>query len=228
MLAPMNLLRSVWLAAALAACGDDGDARETTAATGSLTLPPLTTAPATTTVTTADTAGPEDSSGGPATSGPATTGPATTGPATGAVTTMTDDPDTTGAPPTPDGEYAATFIAGEPQRISVRKADAVLDHCTTITFVGPVDAGPLEYDVALPASWRVEGALVHQGATGCLDFAGFPSEPIMALSGNGSASWAGACPKTVALDVLLAFPPGEPWVAAMELLQHAAIAVGNC
>ena len=95
-------------------------------------------------------------------------------------------------------------------------------------FVGPADMSPLEYDVMLPATWKVQGALVHKGAAGCLDFSGFPEEPLMAISGNGSATWSGACPKTLDVDVLLAFPEGEPWIAAMELLQDAGVTVGGC
>jgi hypothetical protein len=237
----VRALRPALLAALVAACGDDSDSSDVSSGSGIVTLPNLTTAPGTT-ATTTPTSGPEDSSGGDATGDPPdmTGEPATTtspGTATSTTTTTTtsgpgtttsDDPDTTGPPPQPEGDYAAQFIAGEPNRISVRKADKMLDHCTTLIFVGPAEMSPLEYEVMLPDTWRVQGALVHKGAGGCLDFSGFPEEPIMAVSGNGTSTWSGACPKTLDVDVLLAFPEGEAWIAAMELLQEKAITVGGC
>lgn len=238
---PSRILRSAVLAALLAACGDDSDSDDVSSASGIVTLPNLTTAPGTSATTL--TSGGDDSSGGGTTGEPPdpTGGPATTtspGTATstststtttsGPSTTTSDDPDTTGPPPQPEGDYAAQFIPGEPNRISVRKADKRLDHCTTLIFVGPAEVSPLEYDVMLPATWKVQGALVHKGAAGCLEFSGFPEEPIMAVSGNGKASWSGACPKTLDVDVLLAFPEGEAWIAAMELMQDAGVTVGGC
>jgi hypothetical protein len=240
-------LRPAVLAALVAACGDDSNSSDTLTSSGIVTLPPLTSAPGTGDAT-AVTTGPESSSdggttgdssdatGGPATTtspGTATTNSATTttttaGTTTAPGTTTSDNPETTGPPPDPVGDYAAEFIPGDPNRISVRKADKTLDHCTTLILVGPADSSPLEYDVKLPDTWKVQGALVHQGAAGCLDFSGFPQEPIMAISGNGSASFTGACPKTLDVDVLLAFPEGEPWVAAMELMQEQAISVMGC
>lgn len=234
-------LRPVLLAALVAACGDDSDSSDVSSG-GIVTLPNLTTAPGTT-ATTTPTSGPEDSSGGDTTGDPSgTTGePATTtSPGTasttsttttttsGPGTTTSDNPETTGPPPQPEGDYAAQFIPGEPNRISVRKADKMLDHCTTLIFVGPAEMSPLEYDVMLPDTWKVQGALVHKGAAGCLEFTGFPEEPLMAISGNGAATWSGACPKALDVDVLLAFPEGEQWVAAMELLQEKAVTVGGC
>lgn len=232
-------LRSVLLVTLVAACGDDSDSRDASTGTGIVTLPPLTSAPGSGEATVV-TSGPEDSSGGgttgespDATSAPATTtSPGTTMTTTSTTTapgtTTSDNPETTGPPPKPDGDYAAAFIAGDPARLSVRKADPMLDHCTTLTFVGPAESGPLEYEVMLPATWQVQGALVHKGAAGCLDFSGFPEEPIMAISGNGSATWAGACPKAVDVDVVLNFPEGEAWISAMELLQQAGITVKDC
>lgn len=233
-------LRMAVLVTLVAACGEDSDPRDPSMASGITSLPPLTTAPGSG-ETTGVTSGPEDSSGGATTEAPpdATGGPGTTtAPDTGATsspgtmtsqgTTTSDNPETTGPPPQPEGDYAAAFIAGDPARISVRKADKTLDHCTTLTFVGPAESSPLEYDVMLPATWKVQGALVHEGAAGCLDFSGFPEEPIMAISGNGTATWSGACPDELDVDVLLAFPDGEAWIAAMELLQEAGITVQGC
>jgi hypothetical protein len=148
--------------------------------------------------------------------------PATTGPATGDPL----DSSTTHDPPA-EGDYAAAYIAGDPNRISVRKVEA--DLCITLTFLGPSDNNPLEYEITLPPTWKVQGALIHQGAADCLSFEGFPEEPVMALSGNGSATWAGAgCPPTLDIDVVLAFPQDQPWLPAEVLLQSTGVPVQDC
>lgn len=235
-------LRPVLLAALTAACGDDSNSSDASTSGGIVTLPNLTTAPGTSGASD-PTSGPGSSEGGTTgdssdatgepltTTSPGTTNtttPGTTTNTTAPGTTTSDNPDTTGPPPQPEGDYAAEFIPGEQNRISVRKADMMLDHCTTLIFVAPAEMSPLEYDVSLPGTWKVQGALVHKGAAGCLDFSGFPEEPIMAISGNGSATWAGDCPKTVDVDVLLAFPEGEAWISAMELLQDTGVTVTGC
>lgn len=144
-------------------------------------------------------------------------------------TTVDPLPDTTGEPPPPTGDYAAQYYAGDPARLSVRKADATSGTCVTFTFLAPAESSPLEYDVALPMPWKVQGALVHEGVADCLAFAGFPGEPVMALSGNGAATWAGAgCPATLDIDALLAFPQDQAWLPAEVLLQQTAVPVTGC
>lgn len=169
--------------------------------------------------------------GGTGHGGEPTTGAVETGAAeTGAVETGADGTGigSTGPDPPAMGEYAASYIAGEQNHLSVRKADLADDWCVTITLVAPQDMGPLEYDVMLPATWRVQSALIHQGAKDCLSFAGFPVEPIMAVSGAGSASWAGACPNSLAIDITVNFPPDQPWVPGAVLLQAPAVPVTGC
>jgi hypothetical protein len=50
----------------------------------------------------------------------------------------------------------------------------------------------------------------------------------MAVSGDGSASWAGACPNSLAVDLTVNFPPEQPWVPAAVLLQAPAVPVTGC
>ena len=148
---------------------------------------------------------------------------------TGLVATSEDPPPSVDLPPPPpEGDYAALVIPGDPTRLSVRKADKDNDLCTTVTFLSPADGSPLEYDVQLPAMWFVQGALVHQGAAGCLTFEGFPEEPVVAYSGNGTATWAGACPATVNIDVTLAFQQDQPWIPVEVLLQDPAVPATGC
>lgn len=135
---------------------------------------------------------------------------------------------TTNFDPPPTGDYAATYIPGDQNHLSVRKASVEGDWCATITFVAPQDMGPLEYGITLPATWQVQGALIHQGAADCLSFAGFPGEPIMAISGNGTATWAGACPTALDIDLTLAFPAEQPWTPGEVLLQSKAVAISGC
>ncbi len=219
--------------ALLLACNPDGD-RDTTNATS---LPGITSAASTPGLMTG-TSDADPGSGGTTTtetpgSAAAATGgdPSDTNPAP--VTDSGPASDDTGVgttnfDPPPTGDYAAIFIPGEQNRISVRKANAEGDWCATITFVAPQEMGPLEYDITLPATWKVQSALIHQGAADCLSFAGFPAEPIMAISGNGAASWAGACPAALDVDLTVAFPPEQPWAPPEVLLQSKAIAVSGC
>jgi hypothetical protein len=151
---------------------------------------------------------------------PDTTGPVATG--------EEPPPSVDLPPPPPEGDYAARTIPGDPARLSVRKADKDSDLCTTITFRSPADGSPLEYDVQLPATWFVQGALIHQGAADCLGFAGFPDEPVMAYAGNGTATWVGACPATLDIDVTLVFQQELPWVPVEVLLQESAVPVTGC
>jgi predicted pyridoxine 5'-phosphate oxidase superfamily flavin-nucleotide-binding protein len=214
-----------WLPAAalLLACSTDDD-RDRGTATSITGITSASTASATSPTTGAgETADPESTGLGDATGGgttdAGTTG--TTGPGeTGVGTTDFDPP--------PAGEYAANFIAGDPNHLSVRKANIEGDWCTTITFVSPQDMGPLEYDVTLPATWRVQSALIHQGAADCLSFSGFPGEPTMAVSGTGTASWAGACPTTLDIDLTIAFPLEQPWIPPGVLMQSGSVAVAGC
>ncbi len=195
--------------ASLSGAGTDAGTDAATDAPGTTDVAPTTADPPQT-----DTGGdPPDVTGDPsATSTPATGDPI--------------DSSTTHDPP-PEGDYAASYIAGDPNRISVRKVEG--DLCITLTFLGPSDSSPLEYEVSLPATWQVQGALIHQGAADCLSFEGFPGEPIMAVSGNGSATWAGAgCPATLDVDVLLAFPQDQPWLPAEVLMQSTGVAVQDC
>lgn len=186
---------------------------------------------------------PGTASAGPTTGTDATTAPGTDGAATDSTDTTVAGSGTSSGPltgpgetgvaatdfdPPPTGEYAASHIPGEQNHLSVRKADLAGDWCATITFVAPQEMGPLEYEVMLPTTWRVKSALIHQGAADCLDFAGFPAEPIMALSGNGSATWTGACPATLGIDLVIAFPPEQPWAPPEVLLQAQDIAVSGC
>ncbi|MBA3549443.1 MAG: hypothetical protein H0T76_23455 [Nannocystis sp.] len=227
--------------ALLLACGTDGE-HDTNNATS---LPGITSAASTPGPTTGTSdAGPGSSGAGPGSSGAATTdvsgstGPGgTSGPGDPSDTLpvtdsgpATDDTGvgTTNFDPPPAGDYAATYIPGEQNRISVRKANLADDWCATITFVAPQEMGPLEYDITLPATWRVQSALIHQGAADCLSFVGFPGEPIMAISGNGTASWAGACPTALDVDLTVAFPPEQPWAPPEVLLQSKAVAVSGC
>lgn len=223
-------LRCLLAATLLLACSPDSerDASNGTSLTNvtSATTPGTLSAPGPTTGETADamtgmTAGVTDTTSSVGTTGadPVTGGAAATGAdpgETGVGTTNFDPP--------PTGDYAAKFIAGEQDHLSVRKASVEGDWCATITFVAPQEMGPLEYDVNLPATWRVKSALIHQGAADCLGFTGFPDEPIMAISGTGSASWAGPCPTSVTIDVTIAYPGTPPEV----LLQADAVAVSGC
>lgn len=226
------------------ACGDNGGTRETM------------TGATMTSITSATTPGSGDPTGGAegstadgsATQGVVTTGP---GPATTPATTGPGDPTvdpsdgptsepgtgptpsdfgggTTMFDPPPTGDYAALFIIADLNRISVRKADVMGDWCATITFVQTPDMGPIEYDVTgQPAEWKVQGALIHKGAADCLKFEGFPEEPVMAVSGSGTASWAGDCPPTLDLDVTIVYPP-DPNFPPEVLMQTQGLAVGGC
>lgn len=236
---PCPAVRCCLAVSLLLACGDDGP-RETGSATGltgitSATTPGSASDPTAPTTGGSATNGTTDATGATGTTGApgmsATTDGTATDPLTG------DGPasgpgetgvGTTDFDPPPTGEYAAQHVPGEQNRVIVRKASVEGDWCATVTFVSPQDMGPLEFDVALPATWRVQSALIHKGAADCLAFAGFPDEPIMAVSGNGEASWAGACPGTLAIDLTLAFPPEQPWVPPAALLQARAVAVAGC
>jgi hypothetical protein len=225
----LDLWRCSTAAALLLACGTDS---ERDPATG--TSPTSMTSP--TSITSATTPGtasePEPTAGTGDTVDPETTGMSGLTGMTATTTGVTGPGETgvgtTDFDPPPTGEYAANYIAGEQNHLSVRKADLEQDWCATITFVAPQDMGPLEYDVALPTTWRVKSALIHQGAADCLAFTGFPGEPTMAISGTGTASWASACPATLTIDINLAFPPEQPWIPPEVLLQSPAVAVGGC
>ena len=214
----LDLWRCLAATALLLACGADSE-RDPATGTSPTSITSATTSGTASepgpTLGTGDTVDPE-TTGTTATTATTTTGPGETG-----VGTTDFDP-----PPT--GDYAANYIAGEQNHLSVRKANLEMDWCATITFVAPQDIGPLEYDVALPTTWRVKSALIHQGAADCLAFTGFPGEPIMATSGTGTASWTNACPGPLAIDITLAFPPEQPWVPPEVLLQSPAVAVGGC
>lgn len=225
----LDLWRCFTAAALLLACGTDSERDPATGTSPtsitSATTPGTASDPGPTTGT-GDTVDPETAGmtgltgmSGATDSVATTTG--VTGPGETGVGTTDFDP-----PPT--GEYAANYIAGEQNHLSVRKANLEQDWCATIIFVAPQDMGPLEYDVALPATWRVKTALIHQGAADCLAFTGFPGEPIMATSGTGTATWAGGCPDSLAIDITLAFPPEQPWAPPEVLLQSPAVAVGGC
>ena len=235
----MLLVRLALLVAlGLTACSEDSrDTGDTTPVTVTgvtgVTGNPQTGATGTGTTGADDTGTPTTGGGetGEATMAPVgTTAVDSDGGSSGFMTSTTVDPvtGTTGELPPPTGDYAAQYIAGDPARLSVRKADAITDTCVTLTFLAPADSSPLEYDVTLPMSWHVQGALIHQGAADCLAFAGFPGEPVMALSGNGSGAWAAGCPATLDLDVLLAFPQDQAWLPAEVLLQDAAVPVTGC
>lgn len=225
----LDLRRGLPAAALLLACSTDGErdpgtVTNLTGITSASTPGTSITSPTTGTGATAGmTAGMADATGsvGTTDAGTVTEGGPATGPGETGVGTTDFDP-----PPT--GDYAASYIAGDPNHLSVRKANLEGDWCATITFVAPQDMGPLEYDVTLPATWRVQSALIHQGAADCLSFQGFPGEPIMALSGTGTASWAGACPATLAIDLTIAFPLEQPWVPPEVLLQAQSVAVAGC
>lgn len=219
----------------LAACGNDTNSTSGTTPVTSITSatldPPSSSSGGV--VTTGDTSAPTTGTDDPGeTTNPPidTTADDSLG-TSGMMTSTTVDPvsSTTGEPPPPEGDYAAMYIAGDPARLSVRKADKDKNTCATLTFLAPADSSPLEYDVTLPAPWKVQGALIHQGAADCLAFSGFPEEPVDALSGNGSATWAGmGCPPSVDLDVLLAYPQDQPWLPAEVLMQQMAVPVSGC
>lgn len=217
----LDLRRCLPVTTLLLACSTEGE-RGTGGGGGATGILTSASSPATASVGstgTSATAGTTDGTGnvgGTGTGGEPTTGAVETGVGS------------TGPDPPATGEYAASYIAGEQNRLSVRKADLTNDWCVTFTLVAPQDMGPLEYDVMLPATWRVQSALIHQGAKDCLSFAGFPVEPIMAVSGDGSASWAGACPNSLAVDLTVNFPPEQPWVPAAVLLQAPAVPVTGC
>lgn len=237
----MTYVRLAVFAALVLACSpDDSDGRTTTG----VSITGVSTATMTATMTAATTTAATDDATSTPTSTAATTGgpnPGETSNATSELTTAEPE-DTTGViatseepppsvdlpPPPPEGDYAAMVFPGDPTRISVRKADNDNDLCTTITFLSPGEGSPLEYDVQLPAMWFVQGAVIHQGAAGCLGFEGPPGEPVVAYSGNGTATWAGACPATVDIDVTLAFEQEQPWVPVEVLLQDAAVPASGC
>lgn len=232
MIADMSSMRSIVLVAVVLACNtDSSDSTSTTGTTGaSTTKPGPTTADATSAPTTSGAATATTGASAPGETVP-TSEPMTTEGSldtTGLVATGGPPPSVDLPPPPAEGDYAARVIPGDPARLSVRKADMDSDLCATITFVGPADGSPLEYDVQLPATWFVQGALIHQGAADCLGFAGFPDEPIMAYAGNGAATWAGACPATIDIDVTLVFPQELPWVPVEVLLQASAVPVTGC
>ncbi len=218
----------------LACSPDDSDTNPTT--TGITGVTSAGTVNPATTVATDDATGTGDP--------PVTTSASTPGETSNASSELTtaEPDDTTGViatseepppsvdlpPPPPEGDYAAMVIPGDPVRLSVRKADKDNDLCTTVTFLSPADGSPLEYDVQLPAEWFVQGALIHQGAAGCLTFEGFPGEPVVAYSGNGSATWAGACPATIDINVTLAFQQDQPWIPVEVLLQDPAVPTSGC
>ncbi len=234
-LARLSLVASL----ALAACStDSSDSRGTTTGiTGVTTMTaPIGTdtgvasegpsAPTSTPTTSATDGSATTPDPGSASEAPTSDEPLNT---TGLVATSEDPPPSVDLPPPPpEGDYAALVIPGDPTRVSVRKADKDNDTCTTISFVSPAEGGPLEYDISLPATWFVQGALIHQGAADCLTFEGFPEEPIMAYSGNGTATWTGTCPATINIDVTLAFQQDLPWVPVEVLLQEPAVPATGC
>ena len=242
----MTYVRLAVFAALVLACGTDDSDDTTTGVTitgvssATMTAASMTAASMTAATTTAAT---DDGTSSPTTSAASTGGPnpgettnssselTTAEPedTTGVIATSDDPPPSVDLPPPPpEGDYAAMVFPGDPTRISVRKADNDNDLCTTITFLSPGEGSPLEYDVQLPAMWFVQGAVVHQGAAGCLAFDGPVGEPIVAYSGNGSATWAGACPATVDIDVVLAFQQDQPWVPVEVLLQDAGVPASGC
>ncbi|HEY0136760.1 MAG TPA: hypothetical protein VGB85_21910, partial [Nannocystis sp.] len=194
----MPSVRPLVIAALLLACNTDGS-DDTTTTTGITGVSTATMTSPTGNATDAMTSAPTTSGAATATTGasaPGETGmtgePVTTDDSlntTGLVATSEDPPPSVDLPPPPpEGDYAAQVIPGDPTRLSVRKADKDNDLCTMITFLSPAEGSPLEYDVQLPATWFVQGALVQQGAAGCLTFEGFVEEPIVAYSGNGTAT----------------------------------------
>ena len=234
----MTAMRPLVLVALVLACNTDGS-DDTTTTTGITGVSTASMSNPTTVASDAMTSAPTTSGAATATTGasaPGETGmtsePMTTDDSfntTGTVVTGEDPPPSVDLPPPPpEGDYAALVIPGDPTRLSVRKADKDNDVCTAITFLSPAEGSPLEYDVQLPAMWFVQGALVHQGTTGCLTFEGFPEEPIFAYSGNGTATWDGACPAAINIDVTLAFQQDQPWIPVEVLLQDPAVPATGC
>ena len=232
----MIAVRLAVFAALIVACNPD-DSERTTSSSGitgisTATMTAASMTAATTTVATDDaTSSPTSTATNPGETSNASSELTTAEPddTTGVIATSEEPPPSVDLPPPPpEGDYAAMVIPGDPVRLSVRKADKVKDLCTTLNFLSPADGSPLEYDVQLPAEWFVEGALIHQGAAGCLTFEGFPGEPVVAYSGNGSATWAGACPATVDVNVTLAFQQEQPWIPVEVLLQDPAVPTSGC
>jgi hypothetical protein len=186
----------------------------------------MTTDPGTTTATSPTT----DTGIEPTTS---TTGPAiTTGSTSGATDATTDlattsTTSTTG--PMPVVEYAAHFWAGGLDHLTVRKADFGNDRCTEIGFDLPGDVP--RPGLQLPAQWFYQGAVIGQGAAGCLDFmAPIPGPGVGAELAEGVGTWDvdAFCPPFLDLDITLSFPPDPPWVPAEDVLLVAALPVQGC
>ncbi|MCY1013102.1 hypothetical protein OV079_47745 [Nannocystis pusilla] len=167
------------------------------------------------------------------TTGVETTGGETTDATTGPVETATADPSTTtttgetdGAP---DVAFAAQFWAGGLDHINVRMAALKDDFCVEIHFARP--GGSPVPQLMLPTDWWYQGATVSQGAADCLDFMVPISQAIGASSVAGVVTWDTEpfCPTTIdSIDLVLDFPPDQPWVPAQVPVATEALAVSGC
>ncbi|MBL9099826.1 MAG: hypothetical protein JNL82_02650 [Myxococcales bacterium] len=241
----------------MAACGGDEAATDpstsetsaTTSAGGSETSAGPTSGPTSEPTSAGPTSGTGETTSGSTTSGATTAGSTTgvtpettgeTGADTGGTSTgdsgdTTGDESSAGADTTGDesstgggdDEYAAFFVPGGLDRMVVRKRHG--DLCTTMIFVWPSDQDPPGFSVGLPAMWGVQDGTIHQGADDCLQFMQFPAEPEHAVTGLGSATWAGMfCPPTLDIDITLGFAVLMPWVPDQDVLQATGIPVQGC
>lgn len=215
--------------------------------------PDATTETSPDTSTTADPATTTSASASTTTSSPTTTGAPTTGATTTGASTTTVDPDTTTTDTTvnpdttttdttinPDttttdtttgdpgnGTYAAFYLPGGLDRILVRKADTDADLCTSVLFVWPGMPSP---GLTLPPEWGLQWAQIHDGAADCLDPQAQLVNGVFGDPVTGSADWITMdfCPQTLDIDVVVTFPPEQPWVPPKDTLKATALPVQGC
>ena len=188
-----------------------GTTTSTTSEPGTTTSPGTLTEPDTTTTTTTTT-----------------TGPGTTTTTTGPDTTTTTGPDTTGTTGAPgDAQYAAFYLPGGLDRILVRKFDADADLCTSVIFVWPGTPPP---GLTLPKEWGLQWAQIFTGVPDCLDSQAMLPMGVSSDTVTGVANWVSMnfCPKSIDLDIVVTFPPQQPWVPAQDALKAAALPLQGC
>jgi hypothetical protein len=99
--------------------------------------------------------------------------------------------------------------------------------CNVVVFYNPTD---LPQTVDIPAPWGLESSWIIDDEAACDALPDTPPEPHAATGASGSVAWEGDPypPCEIDVDLLVAFPPGEPWVPADNTIVAADLAVDNC
>ncbi len=123
--------------------------------------------------------------------------------------------------------FAEVGPLGAYERMRIIKTDHVRQLCFHLWMESPLDDGP--YAATMPEQWELVAATVGTLDGDCLG----PSPPgaVDAKEAVGSISWPQPTPGVPCqLDVQLAlsFPPDQPWVPQLELIQSVGLPVEGC